>query len=232
MFTTQSAERPLSLGQGVKVQSTSVKDRYERDVAPIVPELPTAAEARSGGFKNYHLVIDRPSIGRRMFRALARFLIAVLIAVGAALAWQSYGNEATEMARTWTPSVAWLLPVSTTKSPPNGQEDAAILQSAVATQMPAPSAAATSPELVQLEPMAHDLAVMRRSLEQLAANQEQMAQSIATVQAVEQDIRQKISSPPQSPVVPVPPRKPPKPVAQSSSVPRPPVPTGNQIRTY
>jgi len=232
MFTTQSAERPLSLGQGVKVQSTSVKDRYERDVAPIVPELPTAAEARSGGFKNYHLVIDRPSIGRRMFRALARFLIAVLIAVGAALAWQSYGDEATEMARTWTPSVVWLLPVSTTKSPPNGQEDAAILQSAVATQMPAPSAAATSPELVQLEPMAHDLAVMRRSLEQLAANQEQMAQSIATVQAVEQDIRQKISSPPQSPVVPVPPRKPPKPAAQSSSVPRPPVPTGNQIRTY
>ena len=43
MFTTQSAERPLRLGQGIKVQSTSVKDQYERDVAPIVTELPTAA---------------------------------------------------------------------------------------------------------------------------------------------------------------------------------------------
>ena len=80
-----------------------MKDQYERGVAPIVPELPTAAEARSGGFKNYHLGNDRPSIGGRMFRALARFFIAVFIAVGATLAWQSYGDQATEMARTWTP---------------------------------------------------------------------------------------------------------------------------------
>jgi hypothetical protein len=82
-----------------------------------------------------------------------------------------------------------------------------------------PAAAVTSPELVrQLEPMTRDLAVVRRSLEQLAAKQEQMAQSIATLQAVEQDIRQKMSSPPPSRAVPKPPRKPPQPAAQSSAV--------------
>ena len=69
-----------------------------------------------------------------------------------------------------------------------------------------------------------DLAVVRRSLEQLAAKQDQMAQNIATLQAAEQDIRQKMSSPPASRAAP--PRKPPQPAArspaaQSSSVPSP-----------
>ena len=35
----------------------------------------------------------RPSIGKRMFRTLVRFSIAVLIGVGAMLGWQSYGDE-------------------------------------------------------------------------------------------------------------------------------------------
>ena len=209
-----------------------MNDQYERDVAPLAPEWQTAEEAWSGDFKNDHLGIDRPSIGRRMFRALVRFFIAALIGVGATLAWQSYGEEAKEMVRTCIPSVAWLLPVSTTNSSPDGlmlAQEAAPPQSASVTQTSAPTAAATSPELVQLEPMARDLAVMRRSLEQLAAKQEQMAQNIATVQAIDQDIRQKMSSRPPSPAVPVPPRKPPRPNAQSSavqssSVPAPPPP--------
>jgi len=48
----------------------------------------------------------------------------------------------------------------------------------------------------QLEPLASNLDVVRRSVEQLAAKQEQMAQNMATLQAVEEDIRQKMSSPP------------------------------------
>ena len=66
-------------------------------------------------------------------------------------------------------------------------------------QTAAPAVAATTPELAQLEPMAGDLASMRRSLEQLAVKQEQMAQNMATLQAAAQDIRQKISSRPLSP---------------------------------
>jgi hypothetical protein len=79
----------------------------------------------------------------------------------------------------------------------------------------------------QIEPITRDLTIVRRSLEQIAAKQEQMAQNIATLQAAEQDIRQKMSSPPQS--RPAPPRKPPEAAAQSSavqssSVPPPPPP--------
>jgi hypothetical protein len=123
------------------------------------------------------------------------------------LAWQSHGDKAKEMVRTWAPSLAWLLPVAATKSPLDDQ------------------GAATSPDLVQeLKPLMLDLAIVRHSLEQLDAKveqlgvkQEQMVQNIATLQAVEQDITQKVSSPHQSRAAS--PRKPPQPTAQSSSVP-------------
>jgi len=109
---------------------------------------------------------------------LARFFLAVFIGVGGTLFWQ-HGDEVAEFVRTWVPSLGWLLPVSTTK---------------------APAPAVTSTELQQqLRPMAIDLALVRRSMEQLGANQDQlarkqdqMAQAIATLQAAEQDISQKI----------------------------------------
>lgn len=95
----------------------------------------------------------RPSIGRRMFRTISRFFIAVLLGVGATLAWQSHGDEAKEMVRTLAPSMERLLDVIPTKA----------------------SARATSPEWVrQQELIARDLAIVRRSLEHLAAKQEQM----------------------------------------------------------
>jgi TolA-binding protein len=98
--------------------------------------------------------------------------------------------------------------------------DAAPQSTPVTETAPALAAAAISPELVRLE-VARDLAVMRNSIEQLAAKQEQMAQNIATLQAAEQDIIQNIatlqaaekdiiqtrSSPPLSGPVSPPPRK-------------------------
>ena len=146
-------------------QSRPTNDQYhERDVVPLVAkERPTAEEAWSSGpardldavyrLKNDQVASNRPSIGRRIFRSVIRFSIAVLIGIGATLAWQSHGDEAKETIRTWAPSLGWLLSVSATKSP---------------------AAAATSRELVQeIEPIARDLAVVRRSVEQLAAKQEQ-----------------------------------------------------------
>jgi len=60
----------------------------------------------------------------------------------------------------------------------------------------------------QLEPLASNLDVVRRSVEQLAAKQEQMAQNMATLQAVEEDIRQKMSSSPSQPAASIPQQKP------------------------
>ena len=72
--------------------------------------------------------------------------------------------------------------------------------------------------------MARDLAAMRRSLEQLAVKQEQMAQNIATVQALEQEIKKKMSSRPLAQPTSDQPRKPPKPPTNSSPTQSPPVP--------
>ena len=164
----------------------------------------------------------RRSTGKRMLRALARFFIAVLIGVGATLAWQSYSDEAMEMVRTEAPSLAWLLPVSKAKPPPDDQGST--------------TAAASSPQLERLE---LSLLVVRRSVEQialmveqLAAKQDQLAAKqdqmshIATLKSVE--------SPPQPRAVA--PRKPPQPptaqssAPQSSSGPAPPPPTGQPLR--
>jgi hypothetical protein len=196
------------------MQSTSVDDQ-DRNTTSLVPEWPTAMEPRSSGFKNDHVASGRPSIIGRMFRALARFSIAVLIGVCATLAWQSYGNEVREMLSTHFPSLRWLS-VSTTTSTSAARGPAQ--HAALVSQISAPAAATASPELAQLEPMARDLAAMRGSLEQLAARQEQMAQTITRLQAVEQDIKQDISSPPLSQAVPLPPHRPPRPSAPSSKV--------------
>jgi hypothetical protein len=171
---------------------------------------------RPSGFRDDQVASARPPIGRRIFGTLARFFIVVLIGVGATLAWQSYGDEAKQMLLARAPTLGWLLSVSVTKSP-------------VATT--------NSPDLVQqLAPLASNLDVVRRNLELLAARQEQMSQNMAALQAAEQDIKEKLSFPPQPPPAPqaasIPQRKPPQPRAQSSAVQlesRPPPPAGAQL---
>jgi hypothetical protein len=57
-------------------------------------------------FGEGQLTSGRPSIGRRIFRALTRFSIAVLIGVGATLGWQS--DAAKEMLVARVPTLAWV----------------------------------------------------------------------------------------------------------------------------
>ena len=144
----------------------------------------------------------RTSIGRRILRSLTRFSIAILIGVGATLGWQSYGDAAREMLEARAPTLAWLFSISATKPP------------VVAVTPPASAQ--------QLESLASNLDVVQRSVELLAAKQEQMAQNIATLQAVGEDIRQKMSytPPPQQAVSIQQQQKPLQPRAQSSSATR------------
>ena len=164
----------------------------------------------SSGASSYQFVRNRPSIGRRISRNSAHFFIAALIGVGATFAWQSHGNEAKEMVRTWAASLGWLSSVSTAKLPPavaaeqagsipasqESTQAAALPQSVPVTEGPSPPTTATSPELVKQpeEAMKRDLAGVRDSEEQLPAKQEPAAQNIATLQAVEEG-GQKMSFP-------------------------------------
>jgi hypothetical protein len=133
----------------------------------------------------------RPSFGKRMFRGLVRFSIAVLIGVGGTLGWQSYGDEAREMLVAQAPALGLLLPVPTPRSP---------------------VVAATSTDTTpQLKPLASTLDAVRRSVDQLAAKQEQMAQNIAALRSAE-----RTSSTPPAAAPPAP-----APAQQAASIPQP-----------
>ena len=159
---------------------------------PLSEELPTPRPSNENR--------ERRPTRRRASRTFARYCVVFLIGILATLAFQSYGDKAMEMIRTEVPSLAWLLPVSAAKPE-----------------------AASSPQLAQqLEGLTQQLglglAAVRRNLEQLtgkveqlAARQDQMTKSIETLQAVEQEISQKLS------VRAVAPRKLPQPTAQSSA---------------
>jgi len=121
----------------------------------------------------------RPSLGRRVFRRVSRFAIVLLLGIGATLGWQAYGDTGKQMFATYVPDYAWLLSYLPGTKPP----------------APAPVSAAATPAL-QLEPLAANLEFVRRSVEQLALKQDQLARNIAALQAVDEEIRQKLSSPP------------------------------------
>jgi hypothetical protein len=154
------------------------------------------ASRRSSRFENDRMS-KGPGMGKRLSRATFRFFLAILIGVAGTLSWQSYGNEVQDTVRTWAPSLDWLIPPAATKSAtPN----------------------AHSAELVeQLKPIALDLAVVRKAVEQVAANQEQLAakdgeiaQSIASLQTNQQELGDKLSSLPAPKTAHVPPHRAPQ----------------------
>jgi hypothetical protein len=137
------------------------------------------------------------------------------------LAAQSYGDAAKQMIASAAPQLGWLLLPSPAEDPPSGPEAAveqpipliasapqAASAQAGAVALTASEAAAStapaapSPEMQQLETMAHDLAIVRQSVEQLAAGQEQMARDIANLQTAGQDIRRRIAALPPAAVAP------------------------------
>jgi hypothetical protein len=159
------------------------------------------APQHSPDLRSKQLTALGPSIASRALRTVARFSLVVLLGVVATLAWQSYNEEAKELLRTSVPPLGWLLP---------------------------PSAASTETSSEwgeRLKPLAVDLALVRRSVEQLALDQRQLAvkqeniaQDIATLQAVERDLRQNISSVPPPGTVQIPRHKPAQTPAQSPAL--------------
>jgi len=179
MSNSQSAllaEREwLSVGRTTRDLDAWSDQRTETQTMKLAVDSPQPSSDDGG-----QVASERPSIFRRAFW-LPRLFIAVLIGVGATLGWQSYGDAAREIILEQFPALPSLLPISTTKPP--------VL-------------AATPPEIVQqlLLPLTFGLEVMRRSVDQLAAKQEQLTQNIAVLQAaVEEDVRQKTSSTPLPP---------------------------------
>jgi hypothetical protein len=141
-------------------------------------------------------IIKRPSLGKRATRGVARLLIIFCIGIAATLAWQSYGDVARAMIADSFPQLGWLAPQA---AAPHAQ----IASDTVALS----SSSDPPPQLQQLKELSLLVAAMRQSVEQLAANQQQMAGDIAKLVADQQELLQKVSAPAPRPA-PAPARKP------------------------
>jgi hypothetical protein len=141
-------------------------------------------------------VSNRPPIGRRISRTLSYFSIMALVGAGAAFAWQSHGDDAKEMVRTWIPSIGRLLSDPMTKGPPDvvakrpdppATQDAVSSQSAPVAQTQMIPATPTPPGVAQEPENAPegDLAGAQHSEEQSTARQEQTDENIATLKQQE-----------------------------------------------
>ena len=212
---------------------------------PRVTEPSLDTTLRRADLNHDPLPTDRPSLGRRTSRSLARFLVAACIGAAATLAWQSYSGAAKQMIASTAPQLGWLLS-QPAMDPPSRREIAVDQPGPPVVEAPAPQAAsaqaeavaptasetaastapaAPAPELQQLATMAQDLAAVRQSVEQLAAGQEQMARDIAKLQTAGQDLRRRISAlPPGAATAPHRPVPPPPPALQSSVAPLSPAP--------
>jgi hypothetical protein len=133
---------------------------------------------------------SRPSIVRRILRTVIRFVVTLLIGIGGTLGWQSYGDTVKGMVAVQAPTLARLLPP--TRWPGSASVNAA--------QQPAAG---------------YNLETLRLNIEQLAARQDQMAQSFAALLAVEMDIRQKMAFTPAF-AAPIPASSPPAAAVQPS----------------
>jgi len=152
---------------------------------------------------------------RRASGAFARYLVAILIGVAVALAWESYGEATKQVIATsapdfgWSPEArqmiaSWIEQLGWTKS--EGTPKAAPVVEAVAAPK-APAAPSIDPE--QMQQLLRSLTTLQQTVEQLAAGQDQMARVIERLQAADAEILAKIPAPPPPRPIAAPARKPP-----------------------
>jgi hypothetical protein len=137
--------------------------------------------------------VGRPALRKQSSPGFARVLIAFCIGIAATLAWQSYGDTARDIIVRRYPQLAWLTP------------QVPVMLPSPATIVP-PIASSDSGEL---QTMSLGLAAVRQRVDQLTASQDKIARDITmTLQAVKQEILDKISVLAPQPATAAPARKP------------------------
>jgi len=122
---------------------------------------------------------EQRSVGKR--GTLSRVAIAVCLGACAIWAWRSYGGPARDMIA--APEQAAAPPAVETSAPPPAQAASQAASIAQPAASPANKPAPASADRQQIETMARDLAVLRQTIDRLAARQEQLTRQIAELQA-------------------------------------------------
>lgn len=175
----------------------------------------TAAASSDYDFSPGPRIIERPSRARRARRAFTRYLIAICIGIAATLTWQAYGDVVKQTVATkapefgWSPEIQQLIAATLQQfgwtrsaelesgaSPPSAAEPAQQAPFAQASFDPAGFKPATSPSptLEQVQQIASDLTTLKQAITQLSGNQDQMARDIVRVQAMDQEVLDKVSA--------------------------------------
>jgi hypothetical protein len=177
-------------------------------ISPVAPSIDPNRQQPTA--QSEEVSNDGPSVAKRLFRTGAYGFIITVI-VGTAFVWQSSDDTTKEMAKGWVNSLVWSsslhphnLPpesevaseaISTTSDQPLMGTTVILPTTSASQPTPTSTAAESFPDLKrQLEAIASDLSIMRWIVEQVAARQDQMARDIATLQADEQNVKQKISA--------------------------------------
>jgi len=183
--------------------------------------------------EDYHRPLPIENEKRRR-GSFARYFVAILIGVAAALAWQSYGDAAKQVIATsapelgWSPEAkqmiaSWVQQLGWTKPLTGSEKQAApVAQTAPETVVPkAPAVPSIDP--AQVQQIAGDLATLRQTVEQLAAGLDQVTRQFARLEAADVEILAKITpAPPPPRPIAAPARKPTPIPAPSSQAPIPP----------
>jgi hypothetical protein len=136
---------------------------------------------------------DRPSTGRRVFRAI---IGSIVIAVIAGLAWQAYSDDHTkDMVQAWWSSAHGLKSKHGSVLAANNTPQLSDQTAPLSPSPPVPVVAEAPPAVLQqLQTIVSDLAVLRHAVEEIASKQDQTSRDIASLQAAEQNVSQQISS--------------------------------------
>ena len=162
-------------------------------------------------------------IKERSSRGLARYLVVICIGVAAILAWLSYGEATKQTIASWMQQLGWTKLPPGPANRPSGPQGARVATPETLAQK-APAVLPLDPkQLQQIEAdiaavrqaVERPLAGVRETVEQLAASQEQMAREITKLQAADEEILEKIPSPPAH--RPAAPARKPMPIARPSS---------------
>jgi hypothetical protein len=144
-----------------------------------------------------------PATGNELFakKRLAQTILGgFLIALVVGVVWQTYrDNRTRNLIEAWEhSSVAWMtsfFSATQRESRTSAQSSTKLSDQSAQTQT---AKSVQTDEVAELKQqvlsLVNDLAVMRRDVEQVSGKQEQLSREIATVQATEQNVSEKISS--------------------------------------
>lgn len=167
----------------------------EEPLEPVIPELrrlASTSQVKSPA---------APSRVRRTLRAARRFCLAILIGVAITLIWQSYGEEVKVLIASRVPALAVFFSGTTNIAATKG---GASTKDTVSPQAAARTELASSLFVAGLNTVSQNLTDIQRTLDQLAAKQEVITQSIAALQPAENEIGGKLTT---QATQPLPPKK-------------------------